>query len=64
MADKLGVLLERESMRKKILCEADSQKDKLKNTLKCDIFFYFCVLDIFNFPVHLRHTKTIENIDV
>jgi len=30
----------------------------------CDVFVYFCVLVIFDFPVKSRHLKTIENTNV
>ena len=31
---------------------------------KFDIFPWFCVIDVFNFPFNLRDTKTIENTNV
>jgi len=37
---------------------------RLKYSKKSGIFFWFYVLGIIHFPFDLRHTKTIENINV
>jgi len=64
MADKLGVSLQRRSMRNMTLREAHSQKKKCYKNIKVwYILVVLCTRQI-HFPVNLRHTMTIENVSV